>query len=472
MTINGMATATLIEPAAIFSRQPRLRLAALFDPGTLTELAGDGGGVLTGTGRIGPATAVAFATDPAVQGGALGLTGCLAITAAYDKAVSMDVPVVGIWHSGGARLGEGVAGLHGVGSIFAAMTAASGKVPQITVVTGPAAGGAAFCAGLADLVIQSGNGKIFVTGPDVVRVVTGEDVTMEDLGGPEVHSRRSGVAHLVTATDLEAIDRARVLVVLLAWDGEGQQRPGPAPALAGMLPASARRAYDVRPLANAVLDGPGVELHPGWARNVVTILGRLAGRTTGVIASNPLRLGGCLDGAAAEKTARFVRLCDAFGVPLVVLVDVPGYLPGVGQEWDGIVRRGAKLLHAFAEAVVPRVTVITRKAYGGAYIAMNSRALGATRVFAWPDAEVDVMGALPAIRILHRRGLAALPPEDVSRAESQLAAEHERASGGLRRAVELGAIDEIIAPEDTRLMVATAIASAPARRGDHRNIPL
>jgi acetyl-CoA/propionyl-CoA carboxylase carboxyl transferase subunit len=471
MTTTDMPAATLIEAAAN-PREPRARLAGLFDPGTLTELAGEGSGVLTGTGRIGPATAVAFATDPAVQGGALGLTGCLEITTAYDKAVSMDVPVIGIWHSGGARLGEGVASLHGVGSIFAAMTSASGKVPQITVVTGPAAGGAAYGAALTDLVIQSGNGKIFVTGPDVVRSVTGEDVTMENLGGPEVHSRRSGVAHLVTATDTEAIDRARALTVLLAWDDEGQQQPGPAPALAGMLPDSARRAYDVRPLANAVLDGPGVELHPGWARNVVTILGRLAGRTTGVIASNPLRLAGCLDGASAEKAARFVRMCDAFGVPLVVLVDVPGYLPGVGQEWDGIVRRGAKLLHAFAEAVVPRVTVITRKAYGGAYIAMNSRALGATRVFAWPGAEVDVMGALPAVRILHRRRLAALPPDEVSRAESELAAEHERASSGLRRAVELGVIDEIIAPEDTRLMLATAIASAPARRGDHRNIPL
>jgi acetyl-CoA/propionyl-CoA carboxylase carboxyl transferase subunit len=289
-----------------------------------------------------------------------------------------------------------------------------------------------------------------------------------------MHSRHSGVAHVVTGTDAEAIDRARKLTVLLACghDVQGQQQPGPAPALSGMLPESARRAYDVRPLATAVLDGPGVELQPNWARNIVTILGRLAGRTTGVIATNPLRLGGCLDSAAAEKAARFVRMCDVFGVPLVVLVDVPGYLPGLGQERDGIVRRGAKLLHAFAEAAVPRVTLITRKAYGGAYVAMNSRALGATRVFAWPGAEVDVMGALPAVRILHRRRLAALPPDEVPRAESELAAEHVRASGGLRRAVELGVIDEIIAPEDSRRMLAAAIASAPARRGDHRNIPL
>jgi acetyl-CoA/propionyl-CoA carboxylase carboxyl transferase subunit len=471
MTTTDIPAATLIE-AAVIPRQPRMRLAALFDPGTLTGLAGEGSGVLTGTGRIGPATAVAFATDPAQQGGALGLMGCLEITAAYDKAVSMDVPVIGIWHSGGARLREGVASLHGVASVFAAMTAASGKIPQISVVVGPAAGGAAYGSALTDLVIQSGNGRIFVTGPDVVRTVTGEDVTMESLGGPEVHSRHSGLAHLVTATDTEAIDQARALTVLLAWNEKGQPLPGRSPALAGMLPASARRAYDVRPLANAVLDGPGVELHPSWARNVVTILGRLAGQTTGVIASNPLRLGGCLDGASAEKAARFVRMCDAFGVPLVVLVDVPGYLPGVVQEWNGIVRRGAKLLHAFAEAVVPRVTVITRKAYGGAYIAMNSSALGATRVFAWPGAEIDVMGALPAIRILHRRRLAALPPDEVARAESELAADYERTSGGLRLALELGIVDEIIAPEDTRQMLAAAIASASAGRGDHRNIPL
>jgi acetyl-CoA/propionyl-CoA carboxylase carboxyl transferase subunit len=474
MTLTDTAGLQPSIVADALPRDPRARLAALFDPGTLTAIAGDGTGVLAAAGRIGPLSAVAFATDPAVQGGALGVAGCEVITAAYEHAVTLGVPVIGIWHSGGARLAEGVASLHGVGSIFAAMTAASGAIPQITVVIGPAAGGAAYGAALTDLVIQSGNGKIFVTGPDVIRSVTGEEVTMAELGGTEVHSRRSGVAHVVTSTDAEAFERARELAVLLACrhDGEGSQQPGPAPELSGLLPESARRAYDVRPLATAMLDGPGVELQPHWARNVVTVLGRLAGRTTGVVATNPLRLGGCLDAAGAEKAARFVRMCSAFGVPLVVLVDVPGYLPGLSQEWDGIVRRGAKLLHAFAEAAVPRVTLITRKAYGGAYIAMNSRALGATKVFAWPGAEVDVMGALPAIRILHRRRLAALPPDEVAQAEAEFAAEHERTTGGLGRAVELGVIDEIIAPEDSRRMLAAAIASAPARRGEHRNIPL
>jgi acetyl-CoA/propionyl-CoA carboxylase carboxyl transferase subunit len=225
-------------------------------------------------------------------------------------------------------------------------------------------------------------------------------------------------------------------------------------------------------MIGALLDGPGIELHPRWAPNVVTHLGRLAGRTVGVIANNPLRLGGCLDATSAEKAARFVRMCDAFGVPLVVLVDVPGYLPGVGQEWDGVVRRGAKLLHAFAEAQVPRITVVMRKTYGGAYIAMNSRALGATKVFAWPGAEIAVMGPVAAIRILHRRTLADVPPEKLHEVEADLAAEHQREAGGLERAEALGVIDEVIEPSQTREAIIRAIADAPQRRGRHGNIPL
>jgi acetyl-CoA/propionyl-CoA carboxylase carboxyl transferase subunit len=214
------------------------------------------------------------------------------------------------------------------------------------------------------------------------------------------------------------------------------------------------------------------ELHPKWAPNIVTTLGRLGGRTVGVVANNPLRLGGCLDSSSAEKAARFVRMCDAFGVPLVVVVDVPGYLPGVGQEWDGVVRRGAKLLHAFSEAVVPRVTLITRKAYGGAYIAMNSRSLGATKVFAWPTAEVAVMGAVAAVRVLHRRILADLPDDQRAAMELELAAEHEKISGGVARALEIGVVDEIIEPTGSRSALAAAIANAPTLRGNHSNIPL
>jgi acetyl-CoA/propionyl-CoA carboxylase carboxyl transferase subunit len=277
--------------------------------------------------------------------------------------------------------------------------------------------------------------------------------------------------HVVADSEADALGTGRRLVSLLANQGtvpgEVEDRD-----LGGLLPESAKRAYDVHPLVDGVLDEPGVELHPRWAPNLTTVLGRFGGRTVGVIANNPLRLGGCLDSSSAEKAARFVRMCDAFGVPLVVLVDVPGYLPGVGQEWDGVVRRGAKLLHAFAEATVPRVTVVTRKTYGGAYIAMNSRALGATRVMAWPTAEVAVMGAVAAVRILHRRRLAEVSEDVRPQVEAELAEEHARLAGGLDKAVEIGVVDEIIDPAKTRSAVAAAIAGAPKRRGRHNNIPL
>ena len=453
-------------------RDPVLRLEALFDTGTLELIAPDARtGAIAGAGLIDGTGAVAFASDPRVQGGAMGEAGCAAIVTAYEEAVTRGVPVIGVWHSGGARLAEGVASLHAVGTVFAAMTRASGLVPQISVVLGPAAGGAAYGPALTDIVILSGQGRIFVTGPDVVRSVTGEDVDMARLGGHEPHSRRSGLAGIVTDTDLDAIAQARRLTALLGDHGKvADDTPGG--DFGALLPDSPRRAYDVHPVIGRVLDAPGVELYPKWAPNVVTTLGRLGGGTVGVIANNPLRLGGCLDATSAEKAARFVRMCDAFGIPLVVLVDVPGYLPGVGQEWDGVVRRGAKLLHVFAECTVPRVTLVTRKAYGGAYIAMNSRSLGATRVLAWPGAEVAVMGAVAAIRILHRRTLAATEPEKLHEAETALAAEHERTVGGLQRAVDLGVIDEIIDPAQTRQAIARVIADAPQARGGHRNIPL
>jgi len=316
-----------------------------------------------------------------------------------------------VWHSGGARLAEGVLALHEVGLVFQAMIRASGRVPQLSVVLGPAAGGAAYGPALTDLVIMSAAGRVFVTGPDVVRSVTGETVDMESLGGADTHGRRSGVVHIVTDTDDDAFDAARAATALFAQQGSfNLNHVGPERDLQALLPENVKRAYDVHPLVAGVLDdGTFLELHTKWAPNIVTGLGRLTGRTVGVIANNPLRLGGCLDSPSAEKAARFVRMCDAFGIPLVVLVDVPGYLPGVGQEWDGIVRRGAKLLHAFGEAVVPRVTLVTRKTYGGAYIAMNSRALGANRVFAWPGAEVAVeatYGWYWAVDALSRAGFA------------------------------------------------------------------
>jgi acetyl-CoA/propionyl-CoA carboxylase carboxyl transferase subunit len=460
-----------IAQSAELGRDPRERLAELFsDDSLLVMHADEGSGVVTALGTIGAATAVAFATNPALQGGAMGAAGCDAIAAAYDVAVRNGAPVIGIWQSGGARLAEGVASLDGVGRIFAAMTRASGVVPQVSVVLGPAAGGAAYGPALTDVVILGPSGRVFVTGPDVVRSVTGEDVDMARLGGPEPHGRRSGVVHVVADSDRAALRHAADVVALLADPGrvsgtEDRQ-------VAQLLPESPRRAYDVRPLVAALLDEPGIELHGSWAPNVVTTLGRLGGGSVGVIANNPLRLGGCLDAASAEKAARFVRMCDGFGVPLVVLVDVPGYLPGVAQEWEGVVRRGAKLLHAFAEASVPRVTVVTRKAYGGAYIAMNSRSLGATRVFAWPTAEIAVMGAVAAVRVLKRRELAAVPDQLRGAAEQRLAAAHETESGGVERAVDLGLVDEIIAPDQTRRAVSMALAAELPRAGRHGNIPL
>jgi acetyl-CoA/propionyl-CoA carboxylase carboxyl transferase subunit len=451
-------------------RDPRARLAALLGP--FEQLpSGDGCGVVAGVGRIEGRPAVAFATDPSIQGGAMGAAGCDVIVDAYRVAIERSAPIVGIWQSGGARLAEGVASLDGVGRIFTAMTLASGQVPQVSVVLGPAAGGAAYGPALTDIVILGPAGRVFVTGPDVVRSVTGEDVDMARLGGPEPHGRRSGVVHVVTESDAEALTSAARVVALLG-DSRGAVRPAIDRPMAALLPESPRRAYDVHPIVEQLLDSPGVELHAKWAPNIVTTLGRLGGGPVGVLANNPLRLGGCLDSASAEKAARFVRMCNTFGVPLVVMVDVPGYLPGVAQEWDGVVRRGAKLLHAFAEATVPRVTVVTRKAYGGAYIAMNSRSLGATRVFAWPTAEVAVMGAVAAVRVLHRKTIAAAPEEERPALELALAAEHELASGGVARAVSLGLVDEVIDPDATRSMVSGALAAEPRRAGGHGNIPL
>ncbi|MEV5501597.1 carboxyl transferase domain-containing protein [Nonomuraea fuscirosea] len=454
-------------------RHPVVRMTALLDEGSLRLITPeDKSGVMAAMGRVEGVPVVVFCSDARFQGGAMGSEGCEHIVHAYDVAVRERVPVIGIWHSGGARIPEGVESLHAVGRVFAAMTKASGVVPQISVVVGPAAGGAAYGPALTDLVILADSGRIFVTGPDVVRSVTGENVDSASLGGPEPHSKRSGVVHIVTKSETDAFVRARQLATLLGHQGRVRTGKVEEVDFSTLLPESARRAYDVKPLVNGLLDEPGLELHPKWAPNIVTTLGRLGGRTVGVIANNPMRLGGCLDATSAEKAARFVRMCDAFGVPLVVLVDVPGYLPGVGQEHDGVVRRGAKLLHAFAEASVPRVTLVTRKAYGGAYIAMNSRALGATKVFAWPTTEVAVMGAVAAVRILKRRELAAASEDERAELEQRLAEEHTKLAGGLERAQELGVIDEVIKPAETRGAIAKVLAQATPARGAHGNIPL
>ncbi len=459
-------------------RHPLHRLGALLDEGTLEPISPlDDSGMLAVTGRVDGSPVVAFCSDPTVMGGAMGDVGCRVVVDAYARAMTDGVPIIGLWHSGGARLAEGVLSLHAVGRIFQAMTRASGVIPQISVVLGPAAGGAAYGPALTDVVILGPEGRIFVTGPDVVRSVTGEDVDMLRLGGPEPHGRRSGVVHVLTDSEAEALQQARDLAALLGAQGSLDLEAVEDRDLSDQLPESPKRAYDVHPLIESLLDdGTTRELHARWAPNIVTALGRFGGRTVGVVANNPLRLGGCLDSASAEKAARFVRMCDAFGVPLLVVVDVPGYLPGVGQEWDGVVRRGAKLLHAFGECTVPRITLVTRKTYGGAYIAMNARSIGATQVFAWPGAEVAVMGAIAAIRILHRRKLAEVAPDIRPQVEAELAAEHEKIAGGIDRAREIGVVDEVVEPSATRGRLAAAIHEAVQKdgftRGHHGNIPL
>lgn len=474
--MNAMhAAASTLDADTVDPRDPYPRIEAFLDAGTVTIIdETPKSGIVTASGKTGGQDVIVFCADARVQGGAMGVEGCRAIVDAYEIALEKQLPIVGIWHSGGARLAEGVVSLHAVGAVFAIMTRASGKIPQISIVVGAAAGGAAYGPALTDIVIMAEAGRVFVTGPDVVRSVTGENVDAARLGGVEPHGRRSGVVHITTVTQEQAFERGRSLVQLLANQGSFNVDAITDRDLAETFPQSAKRAYDVHPLIDDFVDDPSdaVELHTKWAPNVVTTLGRLGGRTVGIIANNPMRLGGCLDSPAAEKTARFVRMCDAFGVPLVVIVDVPGYLPGVGQEWDGVVRRGAKLLHAFAESVVPRVTLVTRKTYGGAYIAMNSRSLGATKVFAWPSAEVAVMGHVAAVRILHRRRLAEVDEADRSRVEEELAAEHAVLAGGLERAQEIGVVDEVIEPTGTRTALARALAEAPAVRGEHGNIPL
>ena len=461
-------------------RDPLVRLEKLFDAGTTVPLhRRDKSGILAASGEIDGVQTIAYCSDATVMGGAMGVDGCKHIVAAIDTAIERDAPIVGVWHSGGARLAEGVEALHAVGLVFEAMVRASGRVPQLSVVLGFAAGGAAYGPALTDVVIMAPEGRVFVTGPDVVRSVTGEQVDMASLGGPDTHHKKSGVCHIVADSEMDAFTRARRLVSMFCEQGEfdiAAAEHGDTD-LRALMPESNRRAYDVHPIVHELLDnveGESTfeEFQGGWARSIVVGLGRISGRTVGVIANNPIRLGGCLNSESAEKAARFVRLCDAFGIPLVVVVDVPGYLPGVSMEWEGVVRRGAKLLHAFAEASVPRVTLVTRKIYGGAYIAMNARALGATAVYAWPGSEVAVMGAKAAVGILHKKALAAAPEEDRDALHDRLTVEHESIAGGVERAVAIGVVDEVIEPSKTRSTVAKALAAAPAARGNHKNIPL
>ncbi len=433
----------------------------------------EGDGVVTGPARVHGRPVEVFAQDPTALGGSLGEVHAAKIAAGLDRAARARCPVVGLLDSGGARIQEGVAALDGYGSIFFRNVALSGRVPQISVVLGPCAGGAVYSPALTDIVImQRDKAHMFVTGPRVVRAVTFEDVSLADLGGADIHAQTSGVAHMVADDAAHALDLTRRVLDYLPSSCEDLPPIGPAGAADEMprVPKDHREPYDVRSVIAGVVDfGTFLELHEQFAPNVVVGFARIEGHAVGVVANQPLVLAGCLDIDASEKAARFVRMCDAFGVPLVTLVDVPGFLPGTGQEASGIIRKGAKLLYAFAEATVPRVTVILRKAFGGAYIVMNSKSLGADAVFSWPGAEIAVMGAEGAVDVIYRRELA----EDAGRREELLTRYRAEAMDPSVPADRLS-VDEVIEPGETRARVAATLRSLersmrPGYR--HDNLP-
>ncbi|QEC47196.1 methylmalonyl-CoA carboxyltransferase [Baekduia soli] len=430
----------------------RARLELLFDPGTFRPMrTAVGDGVLAGSGRVRGRPVCAWAQDGGHKGGSLGSAGGETIARTIERADTLGVPVVGFPHSGGARLQEGVAALTAYARIFRAQSLAT--VPMISVISGPCAGGAAYSPTLGDFVVMTQEAVMFLTGPKIIERVTREQISAPDLGGPKVHGA-NGVSHLVARDDVHAAELTRELLMFLP-DRIGATPPLVVPADApghdpsDALPASDRQVYDVRDVAAALLDGGELlELAPKWARNLTVAFGRIEGRPVGVIANQARYLGGCLDAAAAEKGAWFVNLCDRFGIPLVVLSDTPGFLPGATQEQAGVLRHGASLLRAFARATVPRVTVTLRQAYGGAHIVMNSRDLGATLTLAWPDARIGVMGARQAVELVRRREIEA--GADAALLAEAYAAEHLP----VRIAAAAGFVDEVVAPQDTRDRIA------------------
>jgi acetyl-CoA carboxylase carboxyltransferase component len=438
-----------------------------------------GDGVVGAAGRVDGRPVFCFAQDATFAGGSLGAQHAETVLRVMRLAGGAGAPVIGFVESAGARMQEGLAALGGFGRIFQENVALSGRVPQISILTGVSAGGGSYSPALTDFVIMVDGSSMFLTGPGVVREAIGEDVTAGELGGTRVHER-NGVCHLVARSDLDAAMLARTLLSYLPQSARHEpprvERRPPAPAdLEAIVPAEARRAYDMREVLRGVADGGELlELSPRWARSMLTALCRIEGRPVGVVANQPRHLGGVIDSDAAQKAARFVRTCNAFGLPLVVLVDTPGFMPGTRQESQGVIRHGAKLLHAFAEATVPRLTVVLRKAYGGAYITMNSKDLGAHLTFAWPQAELGVMAAPQAVGIVHRRELEAARDRVTERARlaSEYADAHLSAAGAARD----GFIDEVIAPAETRARLAwgleTLAAGAPRGSRAAGNIPL
>jgi acetyl-CoA carboxylase carboxyltransferase component len=451
---------------------PLERLEALCDPGTLdvirTEVlsgqmgakARAGDGVIGGAGLVEGRPVFCYAQDAGYVGGSLGLAHAETIVRVLELADRARAPVVGFVGSGGARMQEGVNALGGYARIFRRTVALSGLVPQISIISGLSAGGGAYSPALTDWIVMTEGASMFLTGPGVVREALGEDVTAEELGGYKVHEK-NGVAHFSSSSDRDAALLARDLLGYLPSHRDlgapvlATQAPG-AEDPAAHVPADPRKVYDVRSVISGLADGGELlEVAPGWARNLVTAFVRIDGRTVGVIANQPRYLGGVLDAASSEKGARFVNQCNAFRIPMLVLVDTPGFMPGTRQEAAGVIRLGASLVRAFAQATVPRITVILRKAFGGAFITMNSKDLGADYVFAWPQAEIGVMGAKPAVGIIHRRELAAADDPDVTRQE--LAALYSENHLRPTVAAAHGAIDELIEPHQTRSRVAWAL---------------
>ncbi|HYN96933.1 MAG TPA: acyl-CoA carboxylase subunit beta [Pilimelia sp.] len=484
-------------------RTARERVALLLDEDSFVELdelarhrSGSFGlertrpysdGVVTGYGTVDGRQVCVFAQDFTVFGGSLGEVFGEKIVKVMELAMKTGCPIVGMNDSGGARIQEGVVSLGLYGEIFFRNVRASGVIPQISLVMGPCAGGAVYSPAVTDFTVMvDGTSHMFITGPDVIRTVTGEDVAMEELGGARTHNTRSGNAHYLAADEDDAIGYVRALLSYLPSNNLDEPPVLDEPAdltisdvdraLDTLIPDSANQPYDMLEVIGAVLDGGEfLEVQPLYARNLVVGFGRVDGRPVGVVANQPLHLAGCLDIAASEKAARFVRTCDAFNLPVLTFVDVPGFLPGTGQEWDGIIRRGAKLLYAYAEATVPKVTVITRKAYGGAYDVMGSKHLGADLNFAWPTAQIAVMGAQGAVNILYRAELAAAQDPAALRAEK--VAEYEDTLANPYVAAERGYLDAVIPPAQTRTQLVRALRALRTKRETlppkkHGNIPL
>jgi propionyl-CoA carboxylase beta chain len=479
----------------------RERIDLLLDEGTFEEMdklvrhhtidfgmdqqVVDGDGFVTGSGYIHGRLMFVFAQDFTVLGGSLSEANALKICKIMDLALKTGAPVIGLNDSGGARIQEGVASLAGYADIFLRNTLASGVIPQISAVMGPCAGGAVYSPALTDFIFMVDHtSHMFVTGPDVIKTVTHEDVTKEKLGGAETHNSISGVAHFLAHDDAECLRMIRALVSYLPSNNvdDAPARPSNDPidradtALDTLVPADSQMPYDIKDIIGRVIDdGLFFEIHEHWAKNIVIGLARMDGRSVGIVANQPAFLAGCLDINSSVKAARFVRFCDAFNIPILTFEDVPGFLPGTDQEFGGIIRHGAKLLYAYAEATVPKVTVITRKAYGGAYCVMGSKHLRTDVNFAYPTAEIAVMGAEGAVNIVYRREIAAASDPEAARKEKIEEFRDRFASPFI--AAERGFIDDVIEPHETRPKVIRALRMLRNKvdtmpRKKHSNLPL